>query len=166
MSNPERKFCTRHKFGAKKVRRTLVTNFKKHSVIPQNPRDATLSASHSEVVVATSEGLATASVVSEPVQNPSAAKPLSSGRMRLDTIYRQQSDLEEERVKAEDKLSELSPTVATERKCAFVGDGADEAARPPDGATFTIIDLDTVNSALLAFAKVQGMQQRTSDCLR
>ncbi|KAL3188823.1 hypothetical protein MRX96_002983 [Rhipicephalus microplus] len=94
--NPERKFRTRHKFGVKKVRRTLVANFKKRSVIPRNPQDATLFASLAEVVEATTEGLATASVVTEPVQSPSAAEPSSSGRVRLDTIYRQQSDLEEE----------------------------------------------------------------------
>ncbi|KAL3227997.1 hypothetical protein MRX96_003928 [Rhipicephalus microplus] len=111
---------------------------------------------HGEVVDATTEGLATASVVTEPVQSPSAAEPLSSGRVRLDTIYWQQSDLEEERAKAEDKLSELSSAAATERKRAFVVDGADEAARPSDGTTFTIIDLDTVNSILLAFAKCKA----------
>ncbi|KAL3241993.1 hypothetical protein MRX96_021529 [Rhipicephalus microplus] len=68
MSNPDCEFRTRHKFGAKKVRRMLVGNFKKRSMIQQNPRDATLSASHGEVVDSTTEGLATASVVTEPVQ--------------------------------------------------------------------------------------------------
>ncbi|KAL3241992.1 hypothetical protein MRX96_021528 [Rhipicephalus microplus] len=155
MSNPEREFRTRHKFGAKKMRRTLVANFKKRSMIQQNPRDTTLSASHGEVVDATMEGLAITSVVTEPVQSPSAAQPSSSSRVRLDTIYRQQSGLEEERAKSEDKLSLLS-TAATEQKRAFVVDGADEAARPPDGTTFTIIDLDTVGSALLTFSKLKA----------
>ncbi|KAL3212161.1 hypothetical protein MRX96_000801 [Rhipicephalus microplus] len=82
----------------------LVANFKKRSVIQRNPRDATLSASHSEVVDATTEDLATASVFTETVQSPSATEPSSSGRVRLDTIYRQISDLEEERAKAEDKF--------------------------------------------------------------
>ncbi|KAL3244862.1 hypothetical protein MRX96_018451 [Rhipicephalus microplus] len=102
-------------------------------------------------VDATTEGLATTSVVTEPVQSLSAVEPSNSCRVRLDTIYRQQSDLEEERAKAEDKLSELS-AAATERKRGFVVDGAHEAAQPPDETTFTIIDLDTVNSASLAFA--------------
>lgn len=157
MSNPERKFRTRHKFGAKKVRRTLVANFTRRSVIPQNPQDSTLSASDGEVVDATTEeGLASASAVAEPVQGPSAADPSSSGRVRQDTLYRQRSDLEEEQAKAEKKLSELSSAAATERKRVFVGDCADDAARPPDKTTFTIIDLDTVNSALLAFAKCKA----------
>ncbi|KAL3245601.1 hypothetical protein MRX96_046849, partial [Rhipicephalus microplus] len=142
-----------HKFGAKKVRRSLVANFKKCSVIQENPRDATLSKSYGEVVDATTEGPATASIVTEPMQSPSVTEPSSNGRVRLDTIYQQQFHLEEEQAKAEDKLSELSFAAATERKRAFVVDGADEAARPPDGTTFTIIDLDTVKSALLAFAK-------------
>ncbi|KAH8032688.1 hypothetical protein HPB51_001080 [Rhipicephalus microplus] len=62
--------------------------------------------------------------------------------LNTDAIYQQQFDLEEERAKAEDKLSECSFAAATERKRAFVVDGANEAARPPDGTTFTILDLE------------------------
>ncbi|KAL3189942.1 hypothetical protein MRX96_020279 [Rhipicephalus microplus] len=113
MSNPEPELRTRHNFGAKKVRRTLAANFKKRSVIQQNSRDTTLSASYGEIVDATTEGLATASVVTEPVQSLSAAEPSNSGRVRLDTIYRQQSDLKEDRAKAEDELSELMFAAAT-----------------------------------------------------
>ncbi|KAL3201239.1 hypothetical protein MRX96_012726 [Rhipicephalus microplus] len=107
------------------------------------------------------KGLATASVVAEPVQSPSAAEPSSSSRVRLDTIYRQQSDLEEERAKAEDKLSELSSAAATERKRAFVVDDSNKAARLPDGTRFTIIDLDTVNSTLL---HLQSARHATENC--
>ncbi|KAH6935878.1 hypothetical protein HPB50_011320 [Hyalomma asiaticum] len=89
MSKAERKFCTRHKFGVKKVRRSLVANFKRCSVISQNAQDATLSVSGGEVVDATTEGLTSASPVVEPVQGPSAAIPSSSGRVHQDTIYRQ-----------------------------------------------------------------------------
>ncbi|KAL3200417.1 hypothetical protein MRX96_013362 [Rhipicephalus microplus] len=151
MSNPEREFRTRTQ---DLVRKTLVANFKKRSIIQQNPRDATFSAAHGEVVgEATTEGLATASVVTEPVRSLSPAESSGSGHVRLDTIYRQKSDLEEERAKGDDKLSELSSAAATERKRAFVVDGADEAARPPDGTTFTIIDLETVNQRFVGIRK-------------
>ncbi|KAH6928065.1 hypothetical protein HPB50_011127 [Hyalomma asiaticum] len=131
MSKPERKFRTRHKFGAKKVRRSLVENFKRRSVIPQNAEDATLSASGGEVVDATTVGLTSASPVAEPVQSPSAsaAIPSSSGRVRRDTIYRQQSDLAEEEAKAKEKLSDLSSAAATERKRAFVDPVLNHAAK-------------------------------------
>ncbi|KAL3188479.1 hypothetical protein MRX96_003447 [Rhipicephalus microplus] len=112
-SNPERKFRMRQKFGAIKVRQTLVTNFKKRTMIPQNPRDPTLSASHGNDVDATMESQTPTLVVTEPMQSPSVANFSSSNRMRQ--YYRQQSDLEEEQVKAEEKLSELSSTAAMEQ---------------------------------------------------
>lgn len=76
--------------------------------------------------------------------------------MRQDNIYRQPSDWEEQQEKAKEKLSELLSIAAMERKREFMGDGADDAARLLDGTTFPILDLDTVNSALLAFAKCKA----------
>lgn len=75
--------------------------------------------------------------------------------MRQDTTFRHFYVVEEELVKAEEKLSALSPSPTKDRKFEFVGDG-DEAACPLDGTTFTIIDLDAVNNALLAFSKCRA----------
>lgn len=134
----------------------LNENFDKRCLALQNAEDVASSVCNDEVDT-TKIGLTSASAAADTVTKPSAADPSSSDHVRLDTQYRHPSDLDEEKRKVEEKLLQLSSTPAMERKRDFVGDGTDGATRPLDGTTFTIVDLNAVNT-LLSHVKCYNLQ--------
>ncbi|KAH7954497.1 hypothetical protein HPB49_019203 [Dermacentor silvarum] len=136
-----KKFHTKNTFGAKKVRRALINNFKKRS------------ATHPDVeVVASPSEPASADTadVGLGLTSPSPCEGVE-GHVRHDTKFLKPAEVEESKKRTKEKLQQLSSTPATERKRYLLTDNTDAAAEPVeplDGTVFTIVSLDAVNILL------------------
>ncbi|KAH7933284.1 hypothetical protein HPB49_011170 [Dermacentor silvarum] len=80
------------------------------------------------------------------------AREPDSGRVRRDTVMLQPSDVEQRRIRTEEKLRELASTAATKRKSDCFHRNSRVVDSAPDETTFTMVSLDLQNQ-LLKFAK-------------
>lgn len=141
-----RKFVCRHKYG-KKRRKSLIQNVRRVAERSRCTEDELQI--EDERQQASSDGAAEVRTTGLGLTAPStsALDPPDVGRVRVDTVIRSPSEINEGKKRADAKVRELASTAATQRKSDLLA-ASDSGGCPLDDTSFTVVCLELVNTLL------------------